>query len=160
MAGGVGQTNCKNYWQEKNRKMACDGHASPLAMGGTCGTQNGDPESCGSHDAHKTPGRGRPPAHWAQMLIYLSIKELRGNADAWEALAQDRAEWNHFTTIFIEFVETHVLRADTRATLARDAVSVREANQAAQEGRGPAGRGLEQNSNAGGVLPRSSGARQ
>ncbi len=62
------------------------------------------------------------------------MNELRGNAEAWETLAQDIAGWNEFSTIFTEFVETHVLRADTRATLARDAVSVRETNQAAQEG--------------------------
>ncbi len=67
------------------------------------------------------------------MLIYFSTLELRGSADAWETLAQDRAEWNNFIMIFVEFVETHVLRADTRATLARDAASIREASSTVQE---------------------------
>ncbi len=67
------------------------------------------------------------------MLRIFSINELRGNADAREPLAQDRAEWNNFTMIFVEFVEAHVLRADTRATLARDAVAIREANITLQE---------------------------
>ena len=75
------------------------------------------------------PGKGRPPTHWAQLLRSFSVNELRGNAEAWETLAQNRAEWNNFTHIVIEFVETNVLRADTRATLARDAISIREANQ-------------------------------
>ncbi len=68
------------------------------------------------------------------MLRHFSTKELRGNAETWETLAQDRAGWNDFSIIFTEFVETHVHGASTRATLARDAVSVREANHAAQEG--------------------------
>ena len=60
------------------------------------------------------------------MLRNFSTKELRGNAEAWETLAQDKAGWNEFSKLFAEFVETHVPRADTRATLARDAVSIRE----------------------------------
>ena len=43
-------------------------------------------------------------------------------------LAQHRAEWNTFTDIFIRFVETQVLRADTRATLARGDIATREAD--------------------------------
>ncbi len=39
-----------------------------------------------------------------------------------------KIEWDTFTTLFVEFVETHVLRADTRATLARDAVAIRQGN--------------------------------
>ena len=74
-------------------------------------------------------GRGRPPPHWAQLLRNFSAQELRGSAEAWETLAQDRAQWNMFADIFIEFVEAHILRADTRATLARDAVSIRETDQ-------------------------------
>ena len=67
------------------------------------------------------------------MLRQFSIEELRGNADSWETLAQDRAEWNSFTTIFVEFVDAYILRADTRAALARDAVAIREANITLQE---------------------------
>jgi hypothetical protein len=58
-----------------------------------------------------------------------STHELRGPPEQWETLAQDRAEWNTFADIFISFVETQVLRADTRATLARDAVASRDINQ-------------------------------
>ena len=77
--------------------------------------------------AHIRPaGRGRPPPHWAQFLRSFSTQELRGPAEAWEALAQDRVQWNSFANIFIEFVETHILRADARAALARDEMSVRE----------------------------------
>ena len=39
--------------------------------------------------SHISPtGRGRPPPHWAQLLRSFSIQELRGRAEAWEALAQ------------------------------------------------------------------------
>ena len=53
--------------------------------------------------AHVNPcGRGRPPPHWSQLLRSFSTNELRGSADAWVALAQDRGEWNNFANIFIE----------------------------------------------------------
>ena len=55
-----------------------------------------------------------------------SRQELRGLPDQWETLAQNRAEWNTLTDIFISFVETQLLRADTRATLARDVIASRE----------------------------------
>ena len=42
-------------------------------------------------------------------------------------MAPNRAEWNTLTGIFIRFVETQVVRADTRATLARDDIATREA---------------------------------
>ena len=57
-----------------------------------------------------------------------STQELRGLPEQWETLAQNRAEWNTFADIFISFVETQVLRADTRATLARDDIASREAD--------------------------------
>ena len=79
--------------------------------------------------AHVKPlGRGRPPPHWSQLLRNFSVQELRGPPEQWETLAQNRAEWNTFTDIFIRFAETHVLRADTRATLARDDIATREAD--------------------------------
>ncbi len=68
----------------------------------------------------------RPRANWAQLLRQFSITKLRGNAESWEHLAQKKAEWNSFTTMFVDFMETHVLGADTRATLARDAVAIRQ----------------------------------
>ena len=61
------------------------------------------------------------------MLRNFSTKELVGNSDEWIALAQDRSRWDTLRIIFTEFVEGQVLRADTRATLARDAVAIREA---------------------------------
>ena len=76
--------------------------------------------------AHIKPaGRGRPPPHWSQLLRTFSTQELRGPPNQWEILAQDRAEWNTFADIFIQFVETHILRSDTRATLARDSMASR-----------------------------------
>ena len=76
--------------------------------------------------AHIKPaGRGRPPPHWSQLLRTFSTQELRGPPNQWEILAQDRAEWNTFADIFIHFVETHILRSDTRATPARDSVASR-----------------------------------
>ena len=71
-------------------------------------------------------GSGRPRAHWAQVLRQFSIKELRGNAESWEHLAQGKVEWTSFSDLFVEFIETQVLRADTRAALARDAVAIRQ----------------------------------
>ena len=65
------------------------------------------------------------------MLRSFSIEELRGNAESWETLAQDKAGWNEFSKLFTEFVETHILRADTGATLARDAVAIRESQETA-----------------------------
>ena len=79
---------------------------------------------------HTTPARrGRPPPHWAQMLRNFSIEELRGNAESWVVLAHDKAGWNEFSKVFTEFVETHILRADTRATLARDAIAIKESQE-------------------------------
>ena len=78
--------------------------------------------------AHVRPsGRGRPPPHWSQLLRISSVQEFRGPPEQWETLAQNRVEWNTFADIFIRLVETHVLRADTRATLARDDIATREA---------------------------------
>ena len=65
--------------------------------------------------------RGRPQAQWSSLLRSYSIKELKGTADSWIALAQDKADWIEFSKYFTQFVETKVLREDTRATLARDA---------------------------------------
>ena len=74
--------------------------------------------------AHIKPaGRGRPPPQWSQLLRTFSTQELRGPPNQWEILAQNRAEWNAFADIFIQFVETHILRSDTRATLARDNIA-------------------------------------
>ena len=74
--------------------------------------------------AHVKPsGRGRPPPQWSQLLRTFSTQELRGPPNQWETLAQNRAEWNTFADIFIQLVETHVLRSDTRATLARDTIA-------------------------------------
>ena len=76
--------------------------------------------------AHTKPvGRGRPPPQWSQLLRTFSTQELRGPPNQWEILAQNRAEWNTFADIFIQFVETHILRSDTRATLARDNIASR-----------------------------------
>ena len=76
--------------------------------------------------AHIKPaGRGRPPPQWSQLLRTFSTQELRGPPNQWEILAQNRADWNTFADIFIQFVETHILRSDTRATLARDMIASR-----------------------------------
>ena len=61
------------------------------------------------------------------MLRSFSIKEMQGNADSWTQLAQDKSAWNEFGKYFIEYVETLVLREDTRATLARDARAIVQA---------------------------------
>jgi hypothetical protein len=74
-------------------------------------------------------GRGRPSPHWSQMLRNFSTLELRGRADTWVEIAQNRNEWNNLTNVFTDFVEVHCLRADTRATLARDAIAAREIDQ-------------------------------
>ena len=63
------------------------------------------------------------------MLRNFSIEELRGNAESWVVLAQYKAGWNEFSKVFTEFVETHILRADTRATLARDAIAIKESQE-------------------------------
>ena len=77
--------------------------------------------------AHVKPsGRGRPPPQWSQLLRMFSTQELKVLPEQWETLAQNRAEWNTFADMFISFVETQVLRADTRATLARDVIASRE----------------------------------
>ena len=76
--------------------------------------------------AHIAPrGRGRPPPHWAQLLRKFSTQELRGDSDTWIEIAQNRNEWSNMTSIFTEFVEVQFLRADTRATLARDSIVAR-----------------------------------
>ena len=78
--------------------------------------------------AHRTPTRrGRPQAQWSSLLRSYSIKELKGNADSWIALAQNKADWIEFSKYFTDFVETKVLREDTRATLARDARAITQA---------------------------------
>ena len=64
----------------------------------------------------------------SQLLRSFSVQELRGPPEQWESLAQNRADWNTFTDIFIRFVETQILRADTRATLARDDIASRGAD--------------------------------
>ena len=72
-------------------------------------------------------GWGQPPPHWSQMLRSFSSKELLGNADSWTQLAQEKSAWNEFGKYFTEYVEAHVLREDTRATLARDARAIVQA---------------------------------
>ena len=74
----------------------------------------------------KPLGRGRPQAHWEQLLRQFSTREMTGAPDYWVQLAEDKTRWQSFSKIFVDFVETKVLRADTRATLARDAVSIRQ----------------------------------
>jgi hypothetical protein len=71
-------------------------------------------------------GRGRPQAHWEQLLRQFSAKEMTGGPDFWVQLAENKTRWLSFTHFFVEFVETKVLRADTRSTLARDAMSIRQ----------------------------------
>ncbi len=78
---------------------------------------------------HISPtGRGRPQAHWAQLIRQFSTKELAGEPNSWEQLAECKTRWLSFSDIFVEYVETKVLRADTRATLARDIISIRQEN--------------------------------
>ena len=78
--------------------------------------------------AHRTPTRwGRPQTQWSNLLRSFSTKELKGNADSWIELAQDRAAWIEFSRYFTDFVEAKVLREDTRATLARDARAITQA---------------------------------
>jgi hypothetical protein len=74
----------------------------------------------------KPTGRGRPQAHWAQLLRQFSVKELAGEPNSWIQLAQSKTRWLSFSHFFVGFVETKVLRADTRATLARDSISTRQ----------------------------------
>ena len=73
-------------------------------------------------------GSGRPRAHWAQLLRQFSVKELRGDPESWEHLAQNKVECYTSSELFVEVVETQVLGAETRATLARDAVATRHEN--------------------------------
>ena len=68
--------------------------------------------------------RGRPQAQWSSLLRSFSVKELKGTAESWITLAQDKADWIEFSNYFTQYVETTVLRQDTRATLARDARAV------------------------------------
>jgi hypothetical protein len=68
--------------------------------------------------------RGRPQAQWSSLLRSFSIKELNGTAESWITLAQNKADWIEFSKYFTQYVETTVLRQDTRATLARDARAV------------------------------------
>ena len=78
--------------------------------------------------AHRTPTRrGRPQAQWSSLIRSFSTKELHGNADSWIDLARDKAAWIEFCKYFTDFVEANVLREDTRATLARDARAVTQA---------------------------------
>ena len=43
---------------------------------------------------HISPtGRGRPQAHWAQLLRQFSIKELLGEPNSWEQLAESKTQW-------------------------------------------------------------------
>ena len=67
--------------------------------------------------------RGRPPPHWSQMLQSFSTGELLGSSEHWIIMARDKAAWNEFSTYFVQYVETHILREDTRTSLARDAIS-------------------------------------
>ena len=74
-----------------------------------------------------TPNRrGRPPPQWGHLLSLFSTRELQGRPDSWVELAQDKAGWQEFSKVFVKFVETHILRADTRTTLARDSIAVRD----------------------------------
>ena len=63
------------------------------------------------------------------MLRSFSIKEMLGNADYWTQLAQDKSSWKEFGKYFTEYVEAHVLREDTRASLARDARALVQAQK-------------------------------
>ena len=49
-----------------------------------------------------------------------------GNPESWVDLAQDIATWNEFNAYFIDYVESQVLRQDTRSTLAKDARAIAE----------------------------------
>ena len=80
--------------------------------------------------------RGHPPPQWSQMLRSFSIKELCGNAGYWIDLAQDKSAWSEFGRYFTQYVETHVLREDTRASLARDAIALVQAQNPATTTRG------------------------
>ena len=62
------------------------------------------------------------------MLRQFSTEELVGEPNSWEQLAESKTQWLSFSHVFVEFVETKVLRADTRASLARDAISIRQDN--------------------------------
>ena len=49
-----------------------------------------------------------------------------GESDQWITMASNKATWSEFSKYFVQYVETHVLREDTRTSLARDAVSARQ----------------------------------
>ena len=57
------------------------------------------------------------------MLQSFSTGELLGSSEHWIIMARDKAAWNEFSTYFVQYVETHILRKDTRTSLARDAIS-------------------------------------
>ena len=44
-------------------------------------------------------------------------------------MAQDKSAWSEFGKYFTEYVEAHVLREDTRASLARDARALVQAQR-------------------------------
>ena len=58
-----------------------------------------------------------------------STKELQGRPDSWVDLAQDKAGWQEFSKVFVDFVETHTLRAETMTTLAKDAIAFRDSQE-------------------------------
>jgi hypothetical protein len=64
--------------------------------------------------------KGRPTPNWSQILQRFSAQELHGTPQQWQTLATNRAQWTSFADLLFNFVEVNLLRADTRATSARD----------------------------------------
>ena len=107
--------------------MADHRSTTPLAMGGTRSPEYRLTQPHGGNSAYQPYHEGQTCPALVTDASELQREGARRSSDEWITLAQDRSRWDTLRTFFTEFVEGHVLRAGTRARLARDAVAIREA---------------------------------
>ncbi len=106
--------------------MARHSHPPSLAVGGKSGKEHRITKPEGGNGTHQTSWKRETAGALGTIAQTVQHKGTQGNADLWEQLAENKVQWLSFCDLFVEFVETQVLRADTRATLARDALAIRQ----------------------------------
>ena len=106
--------------------MARHGSSSSLEVGGKGSEEQRHTKPHCGNSTHKSNRKRETTSTLGTAVRQFSTKELVGNANSWEQLTESKVQWISFCNLFVEFVETQVLRADTIATLARDAVAIRQ----------------------------------
>ena len=128
VADGLSEKNRQYHPQAKDRTLARHSPTPPLEVGGKSSKEHRYAQPQGGHTTHKTDRKGETTSSLGTAAPPVQHKRTCGRTKFVDTTCSKQDAVAIIQSVFVDFVETKVLRADTRATLARDAISIRQDN--------------------------------